>query len=137
MVGRVPNGRDANICAARCWLQDGMNCIGIFRFWMFLVLVIPLSFCSAGALEDKMVTIFCFAAHRSVTRSKTCTTALHLCIQCVDLQVGEGILSLPAGIAAGTGIVAALLIMTAFYMVLGKNHTENSRQLRNVRDMNF
>ena len=32
-------------------------------------------------------------------------------------KVGEGILSLPAGIAAGTGIVTALLIMTAFYIV--------------------
>lgn len=32
--------------------------------------------------------------------------------------VGEGILSLPAGIAAGTGIVTALLIMTAFYIVM-------------------
>lgn len=32
-------------------------------------------------------------------------------------EVGEGILSLPAGIAAGTGIFTALLIMVAFYLV--------------------
>eukprot|EP00435_Cladocopium_sp_Y103_P040463 s990_g11.t1 len=32
--------------------------------------------------------------------------------------VGEGILSLPAGIAAGTGVVTALVIMTAFYIVM-------------------
>eukprot|EP00434_Breviolum_minutum_P033714 symbB.v1.2.029833.t1/scaffold3306.1/size59376/3 len=32
--------------------------------------------------------------------------------------VGEGILSLPAGIAAGTGIFTALLIMVAFYLVM-------------------
>ena len=33
------------------------------------------------------------------------------------MKVGEGILSLPAGIAAGTGIFTALLIMVAFYLV--------------------
>ncbi|CAK9059121.1 Sodium-coupled neutral amino acid transporter 1 (Amino acid transporter A1) (rATA1) (Glutamine transporter) (N-system amino acid transporter 2) (Solute carrier family 38 member 1) (System A amino acid transporter 1) (System A transporter 2) (System N amino acid transporter 1) [Durusdinium trenchii] len=32
--------------------------------------------------------------------------------------VGEGILSLPAGIAAGTGIVPALVVMTAFCVVM-------------------
>lgn len=52
----------------------------------------------------------------------------------MDLQVGEGILSLPAGIAAGTGIVAALLIMTAFYMVLGKkSHRKKQTTLERER----
>ena len=41
--------------------------------------------------------------------------------------VGEGILSLPAGIAAGTGIVPALVVMTAFCVAPWPQTFENSR----------
>ena len=41
--------------------------------------------------------------------------------------VGQGILSLPAGIAAGTGIVPALVVMTAFCVAPWLQTSENDR----------